>query len=152
MATCDAWTSFVIDFLCEKQSRRGQRQKNYSDTFGTILRSTTIQLAGSVRQLAKYWPLEKLKVDTTSSSAKLRKQLVLDKSRSITGISFYLALTTNFLDRKEHRFNTFLSRSLEDIHDCYVAELADDSKSILRLGSEILWSSFPPAVIDHLSE
>lgn len=51
LAEPDACTASFLHVLCEKESRKGRHQTDYTDTFGKLLRSDITQLVQSVRQL-----------------------------------------------------------------------------------------------------
>lgn len=95
---------------------------------------TDHQLVIAVLDQSEYWQTEEFEADTRSSFVHLRKNFVLDKSRSAT-IIFLPSPFTAFLAADAHRFNTPVSKKLEDNPYCYVPESADDFISIHCLGS-----------------
>lgn len=147
-----AWTSSVVDLLSEQEGRGDSRQKNYSDTIGDVLRSTTIQLVEALRQLAEYRQPEEFVVETQSSYVELCEIFVLHMTRSATCILFFSSVSRTLLAVDAYWFKTLLSENLGDIHDCYVAGFAAHFKSIHSLDFHGPWPSLPLAFNDHFTE
>lgn len=152
LARLDAWIASVVELLAETDSRGGRRQKDYADTFGKFLHLATRQLIGSVRQFAEYWHPEEFDVDSENESISARKSFVINMPRTATRVLTLPSVSKTYLAIRADWFNKYVSKMLGHIHDCYIAEFAEDFKSINRHGFNGPWSSLPPAVIDYFSE
>lgn len=73
-------------------------------------------------------------------------------SRSAPRILSLPSFSTTLLAMDAYWVSTLVHKNLRDIYNCYVAELAEDSKPIQRLGSNGSLYCLPPAVIDHFTE
>lgn len=131
----DVLLASVTELLIEKESGGGRRQKEYTDAFAKFLPIATNQLIGSIRQFAQYWFSEEFQVDTESDSIEARKFFVFTVHRTATRILTLPSTLKSFLAIRADCFNTYVSKSLGNIHDCYIAELADDFRSLHCLGS-----------------
>lgn len=90
-------------------------------------------------------------MDTESSSVDLHKKPVVDMFRIAPPcILFLFSLLRLFLAIDAHLFNKLVSKIFGDFHECYVAELAEDFRSIDRLDSNGSRSSLLNAVTDHV--
>lgn len=122
--------AFVVDLRPEKGFCGGQRQRNSSDTFGKFLRSATSRFVETLRHFTKYWHSEKFEVNTECNFVDVRKKSIVDRSRRTKRILFLLFLSRAFLAVEINLLNTFVSRIFGETHDRYVAEFANDFRSI----------------------
>lgn len=153
LAELHAKTAPVTDPLRKKECSEGQPKKNNSNTFQKVPRSGITQLPGAVCSFAEYGHPEESKVHIQSSCDDLRKK-ALEMPRRTTRISLFFSLFTTCLGIDAHWPKTFASEMLENIQDRYVAESANDFKSIYRLGPNGPWktasdSSITSAQTDH---
>lgn len=65
---------------------------------------------------------------------------------------FIPSLSGSFLALEPHWFNAFVPRTLGDIYDCAVPELADSFRSIHGHSSVLPWLFLPPAFLSHFTE
>lgn len=114
------WNTFVINRLRQKASRRGRRQKEYSDTFENLLCSAITQLIEDVRQSTEYWHLDEFEVDAKSSFLDLRRKFVIDILCAAASIVTRPSLSTAFPAIDTYWFSTFVSRNFGDIQDSYI--------------------------------
>lgn len=150
LARFDSGSDSISFVLNEKDFRRGRRQKVYSEAFGQFSCSATTPLEGAIRHFAEYWDPEKFEVDTQSVSFKLCKKLVFNMFCRATRIVSIPLLSKKYLAIDAHWSDTFVSSKLGRTHNCLVAEFADKTKSIIRLGSNRPYPSLSSAVIGHL--
>lgn len=149
LARLYAWIASVVHLFLEEDCRKGRRKKEYPDASEQFPRSTTIELADAVCQLAEYWYPEELEADTYSTSVKLRKKFFFALCRSAKRIVSLPSLSKMFLATRPCWLHTFVSRKLGRNHDCYFAQLADKFKSVIRLGSDGPYSLLPPPAVEH---
>lgn len=128
-------TACAVNLFRGQESRRGRRQKNYSDTFAKLLCSAITQLVEpSVSKPATNNPRSSKLIPKASSTFDFRQKIVLDKSRIATRVFVFPSLFRAILAIDAHWSNTTISENLKGNHDYYVAELVVDFEILLRFG------------------
>lgn len=89
------------------------------------------KLRSSIRQFGQYRLSEKFKVDPESEYIKAHKNFVFPMSRIAAQILALPSVQKSFLALQAHWLSKYVANALEDLHDCYMAELADDGKLTL---------------------
>lgn len=61
------------------------------------------------------------------------------------------SLSKSFLAVRAERFSVYASKALGEIHDCHIAEGANDLKSVYCFGFNGPWASLLPEIIQVVS-
>lgn len=133
LATPDAWIASITELLVKKGSRGGRRQKDYTEAFAELLSMAENQLIGFDRQLVRYRHSEEFKVSTESDPIEVHNNCVLTMLRSTKQVVALPTVSKPFSTKRVYRFNLYVCTAFKDIRRCYIAELADELKSLYRL-------------------
>lgn len=109
------------------------------------------QLIGSVRQLEQYWHSEESEVDTESNSIEACENFVFKMLRAAAKVLTLLTVSKSFLAVQANLFYAYFCKAPEDIHYCYNAKFANDSKSFYSLGSIGPWASLSLGAIRNVN-
>lgn len=133
LAIFDAWTASVMHFYRKQDYRGVPRQKKYSDAFGQVFCSIIAKLVSAVRQLGEHFHSKELEFDIYSISLKPRKKFVTYMLHSATDIVSLPSLSKAYLVTDAHWLHTSVSTTPVRVRVYYIADLADDLKSVIGL-------------------
>ena len=132
----DAWIATTIQLLEENEKRGGGRQKKYNINFTSNMKLATYSLITTIYNFTKYWIPSELTIphevpggdykDYVLNKVEREGTILLYSERTRT---YYIALTATW-------FRDYISSNCGVIHDCFIAMVARDWKSIIPISKE----------------
>lgn len=129
----DAWISTPIQCWKVHESHGGHHQKLFVDTLYKLFQKAADQFIGTIRQYFIYWhPRELYKPHGVSH--------VQERLHSTTRMGSIGAtvprLSNAYIVVRKYWFQNYIDRNLGSIHNCYIAEVANDVCSLKPLGDD----------------
>ena len=146
----DAWIVTVVQLLVPRESRGGGRQKIFSDRFMNNFNIAVDQFVGRVREFVQYWAPHKLQIPY--SDVPSYKGAILSTKRDITMVLFSEKFNIFFISVRHDWFSKFITPQLGSVHDCYIAKIEDDFKSIVLLGETVPEKQLRQSSLEQLEQ
>ena len=148
-----------MDKLCRqavecRRGRGGQRQRNYGDTFHTMLQESTSKVLGTLYDFVKLWTPKELEIDISKSSLEERRANFLHISRESTKLVHSASQGHICIAVCSAWFSEYVTPEMGSVHDCYIAKVSPSFDSIERIGSEsttyAMKLQYDSAVVDDM--
>lgn len=81
-----AWEATVVHCIVKNEKHGGHCQKVYTDIYGIIVRTATMQLIGNIRKFVKHRPWESFTVEKDEPGSGGKREAVMRMSRMVTNI------------------------------------------------------------------
>ena len=137
IARLDAWLATVVDLLVENNKRGGGRQRDYNNLFHTHFIQSTHQLVSDIFHFVKYWVPHELEL-CIEAQTDLRDHII-KMDREATVLLFSPSNSVYYIAVKNDWFYKFISPNMGIVHDCYIAKVAEDWKTIDMLSKDDIY-------------
>ena len=134
IARVDAWINSCVNLLILKEYRGGGRQKEFNRMFSMYLKVASEQLVGKIRKFVESWEPHELEVPECEVGEE--EEHFRNMERDATVIVTTIAPRKHFIAVKSEWYCKYIGMECGIIHDCYIAEISSDWKSVEKLGNE----------------
>ncbi len=131
----DAWIATTVQLLAVSAERGGGRQKNFNTQFQTNLANATYELINNIFNFVNYWTPSELFVPSNPPNNDFKKA-VLDIERESTVLVHSQNTDTLYIAVNEKWFTQYISPNCGVVHDCLIAFVSSDWKTISKITKE----------------
>lgn len=143
----DAWINSCVKLLMVKDYRGGGRQKEFNKMFSKYVKVATDQLIGKIRKFVEEWAPEELEVPECDVGEE--EQSFREMEREATIVVTTSSPKKHFIAVKSKWFCQYIGVECGIIHDCYIAEISSDWKSVDKLGNPYLEGDIGSSILEY---
>ena len=136
-----------MKLLMVKEYHRGGRQREFNRMFLKYVKDATDQLIGKIRKYVGEWAPEEL--DVPDCDVGEEEQMFRGMERTATIIVTKSSPNKYFIAVKSKWFCLYIGVECGIIHDCYIAEISSDWKSVDKLGNPYLEGDIGSSLLEY---
>ena len=135
----------MVKCMKTEESRWGQRQKKYVDSFIEMLPIAMGKLSAELFEYVKKWEPDELVVDSilsmdTDGAEGMEvdwKKNAFEKTYKACVPVHVPTVNRAYLAIRHDLFADYVGKEVDKVYDCYIAEFSEDYKSLEKIGEEI---------------